>query len=274
MTDKIEKIRKMIGKALNNSSASEAAQALKSAASVMHKEGLDPKAFLVRKEDAQDGAKLEVLRSEYAALQRSFDDERRRALHLESVLAAARGNPADLREAKELAIKWHRTSQEQDEKLGNLRGWIKKLSVFSIVLGVGGYVTGGAVANHSSSDYVDSLRSQMKAKDKQIGALQNQLQTASVKPGNKRKAESLPKSATSRNGVYTLKADCINGQGNKFSPAWTVNTNTYEVDESTKMLADGYSLSLSDKAIPANGQRFKLTYQSGSVINCTVVDAR
>ncbi|WP_208659668.1 hypothetical protein [Kosakonia sp. MUSA4] len=49
-----------------------------------------------------------------------------------------------------------------------------------------------------------------------------------------------------------------------------MNTNTYEVDESTKMLADGYSLSLSDKAIPANGQRFKLTYQSGSVINCTV----
>ncbi|WP_039058728.1 hypothetical protein [Enterobacter sp. Bisph1] len=279
-----EKIKKLIGKALNNSSANEAAQALKMAAATMQSEGVNPNAFLVSKGTADERA---VLEAEYAELKRAFDQQRRKNAQLENALKAAAGNPAALREAQEQASHWHRTSQEQGQKLGALRGRITRLLVLGIVACTGAYIIGGAVAHHSS----DALQLQLSDKDKQIATLKNQLQTATTGKPTKRRAEAAAKNSQAktpnvfdqfdskdpvdaRKEIYTLKAECINGRGKKLNPAWTVNTRKFEVDESTKLLANGYSLSLSDKAVPVNGQRFKLTYPDGSVINCSVVDAR
>ncbi|MDZ7324728.1 hypothetical protein N4G41_24155 [Kosakonia sacchari] len=314
------KINKLISSALNNSSANEAAQALKMAASSMQKEGLNPKDFLASKDERN--AELELLRSEYADLQQTCESMRHATLRLERELDAARkggGNYADLREAKELAIKWHRISQEyeahlnvlgptaaaaqetikrQGEKLSDLRGWVKTLILLTGVASVGGYVFGGAAANNSMNESIDALRLQLDNKDEKIAALQKQIQISAAKPTAKRKTEqpqdsnqnkkanifdqfddnSMDSKLTAqgsygRKGIYNLKADCVNARGNIFTPQWKVDINNFLVEESTHILPDGYSLSLPDKSVPGVGQKFKLTYQGGSVVNCTVVDA-
>ncbi|ECW3055627.1 DUF2786 domain-containing protein [Salmonella enterica] len=83
----MSKIAKLIRSALNNSSANEAAQALKIAASTMQKEGINPAEFLQEK----------------GAEQPQQPDQ-----------------SAELREAKELAIKWHKVAQSQEEQLKDL----------------------------------------------------------------------------------------------------------------------------------------------------------
>lgn len=281
MTDKIKKI---LSKALNNSSANEAAQALKMAAAAMQSEGVNPNLFLTSK---AAGQARETLEAEYAELERALAKERSKSSQLESALKAAASKEGDLREANELAIHWHRTSQEHGKKVGALRGWIGKLVVLGVVASIGAYMVGGAVAQNGA----EALRSQLNEKERQIDTLKNQLKTAATEKPVKRRAEPAAKTsqsktpnifdqfdsndaADSRSGVYTLKAECIDARGKKMRPAWSVNTRKFEVEESTRLLANGYSLSLSDKAIPANGQRFKLSYPNGNVINCTVVDAR
>ncbi len=252
MTDKI---KKLLSKALNNSSASEAAQALKTAASTMHGEGINPNRFLTTKAAAGE---REAQEAENAELRRALAEERRKIAQLESALKTAAGNPAALREAKEQAIHWHRTSQEHGQKVGALRGWIKKLVVMSVVACIGAYVAGSAVAHRGA----EALRLQIREKDKQIDMLNARLPTTATGKPAKRKE------------IYNLKAACSNGQGKKINPAWTINTRKLEVEETTTLLDNGYSLSLADKAIPTNGQRFKLTWPDGRVMNCTVVDAR
>ena len=92
---KMSKIAKLIRSALNNSSANEAAQALKIAAATMQKEGINPAEFLQEK----------------GAEQPQRPDQ-----------------SAELREAKELAIKWHRIAQEKDGELTDLAVQAVKLA--------------------------------------------------------------------------------------------------------------------------------------------------
>ncbi|EEO8179076.1 hypothetical protein G7D34_003707 [Salmonella enterica] len=110
----MSKIAKFIKSALNNSSANEAAQALKMAAATMQKEGLNPAEFLQEK-GVDNSAELEEAINHAAYYESEW-------LKLKIELEAAKkgGNPAELREAKELAIKWHRIAQAQEAHLKEL----------------------------------------------------------------------------------------------------------------------------------------------------------
>ncbi|EDX4100288.1 hypothetical protein B9R80_002424 [Salmonella enterica] len=117
----MSKIAKFIKSALNNSSANEAAQALKMAAATMQKEGINPAEFLQEK-GADNSAEVEALQAELATLYQDATGYLDQIATLNALLAAANkgGNPAELREAKELAIKWHRIAQAQEAHLKEL----------------------------------------------------------------------------------------------------------------------------------------------------------
>ncbi|EHX9243999.1 hypothetical protein K3712_000529 [Escherichia coli] len=100
------KIAKFIASALNNSSANEAAQALKMAASAMQKEGVNPSDLLMSKDG--DYCTLEELREANGRVQRAL--ERIRELENQS-------KTNELREAKQVAIKWHKAFEEKEQEL-------------------------------------------------------------------------------------------------------------------------------------------------------------
>ena len=125
------KIAKFISSALNNSSANEAAQALKMAAATMQKEGLNPAEFLQRKGDgASDAALIERLKSERAFFESSaqttkkmYEDAQRKIRELENRATGAFNAGqmdsvrAELKEAKQLAIKWCKDAEEKGKEL-------------------------------------------------------------------------------------------------------------------------------------------------------------
>lgn len=107
----MSKIVKFIRSALNNSSANEAAQALKMAAATMQKEGINP-ASLLQEKGIDHTAELEILRSEVALYQSAEKSAKALYESARTELAYLRRkgsgvSPAELREAKETAIRWH-----------------------------------------------------------------------------------------------------------------------------------------------------------------------
>lgn len=169
----MSKIAKLIRSALNNSSANEAAQALKIAAATMQKEGINPADFLQEKGEQQP--------------------ERP-------------DNSAELREAKELAIKWHRVAQAQEQQLAELapiavaaqekvasltedkrilKNWVR-------IFGVGGVVAAlfcWGVGMSNGEDNGRALQananwSQLAAKDSEISNLKGRLEALEAAPAN------------------------------------------------------------------------------------------
>ncbi|EKR4225032.1 hypothetical protein P8G24_004703 [Salmonella enterica] len=107
----MSKIAKFIKSALNNSSANEAAQALKMAAATMQKEGINPADLLQEKGANTDDSAVIALKATVDRLQRELEASK----HTSNTV-----NAKELREAKELAIKWHRIAQQQEAHLKDL----------------------------------------------------------------------------------------------------------------------------------------------------------
>ncbi|EIM6622202.1 hypothetical protein LNT71_004091 [Salmonella enterica] len=140
----MSKIAKLIRSALNNSSANEAAQALKMAAATMQKEGVNPSDLLQEKgANGDDSAALAKalkalddasdryikLHSEKCELERQLKalktDGGSTAYGLlktryEELAKTTEATRTELREAKEVAIKWHKVAQSQEEELRDL----------------------------------------------------------------------------------------------------------------------------------------------------------
>ncbi|EDR9150304.1 hypothetical protein BSY48_004412 [Salmonella enterica subsp. enterica serovar Agbeni] len=126
----MSKIAKFIKSALNNSSANEAAQALKMAAVTMQKDGINPADFLQEKGETSNAAELEALKREvseltdtnnywigqYKEAMRNLDSAKRATANTSAIDALK----AELREAKELAIKWHKRAEAQESHLKDL----------------------------------------------------------------------------------------------------------------------------------------------------------
>ncbi|HAV9873795.1 TPA: hypothetical protein JLH60_004771 [Escherichia coli] len=184
----MSKIAKFIKSALNNSSANEAAQALKMAAATMQKEGLNPAEFLQEKGADSDSSAVNSLKATVDRLQRELEAAKR---------TTGGANVAELREAKELAIKWHRVAQAQEahlkelapiaveaqEKVKKLTGDVSYLQKLVKFFGVGGVVAAIACFAFGSSNGEDTGRSlqananwsEMQSKDQEITSLKNQV---------------------------------------------------------------------------------------------------
>ncbi|EOG8337655.1 hypothetical protein ACLIX5_004453 [Salmonella enterica subsp. enterica serovar Bredeney] len=188
----MSKIAKFIKSALNNSSANEAAQALKMAAATMQKEGVNPAEFLQEKgATADNSARINSLQATIDRLERELNAAKR---------TTGGANVAELREAKELAIKWHRVAQAQEahlkelapiavaaqekvKELNNDVSYLRKLVKF---FGVGGVVAALVCFGVGSSNGEDTGRtlqananwSEMQSKDQQINDLKIQLAQA------------------------------------------------------------------------------------------------
>lgn len=108
------KIGKYIRSALNNSNTNEAAQALKLAAIAMQKEGVNP-ASLLQERDAQSACDSELSRANRFLEHQIRDLKARLARALDDGVDAA-----ELREAKGLAIKWHKLAQLREQELKHL----------------------------------------------------------------------------------------------------------------------------------------------------------
>ncbi|BDH45140.1 hypothetical protein TUM12370_11840 [Salmonella enterica subsp. enterica serovar Choleraesuis] len=99
----MDKVSKLIRSALNNSSASEAAQALKMAAGVMQREGINPSQVL----QAIGGEGDELLRLKGMVARLTAENEKLRTQE-----SGNHNYPQELREAKEIAIKWNRRAEQ------------------------------------------------------------------------------------------------------------------------------------------------------------------
>lgn len=105
----MSKIAKFISSALNNSSANEAAQALKMAASYMQKEGINPADFLSFKGGASaNSAEVNKLKSEINTLHEALAEARK------DIKAGVKS--VELREAKETAIHWHNKAKQLESE--------------------------------------------------------------------------------------------------------------------------------------------------------------
>ncbi|EBA3920946.1 hypothetical protein EE88_21695 [Salmonella enterica] len=240
-TAKGGKIAKFIKSALNNSSANEAAQALKMAAATMQKEGLNPAEFLQEKGEANDSEQVKALngllswwKGQHEAMQQKAQGFESKVNALQRELESAKrstgsANTAELREAKELAIKWHRVAQAQEahlkelapvavaaqEKVTRLEADNKTLVSRVQIFGVLGVLAALICYGVGSSNGEDTGRtkqaavnwSEMQSKDQQINDLKIQLAQAQAEPANKvinTLAENKPAAAP----VNTGKATC------------------------------------------------------------------
>lgn len=110
----MDKITKLIRSALNNSSANEASQALKVAASLMQAGGFNPSEFLRASEDAAGRDDIHSLMSRIAELESENKDL---SNELNNVYSnTTHTSQEELREAKEVAIKWHRRAMTLEEE--------------------------------------------------------------------------------------------------------------------------------------------------------------
>ena len=107
----MEKIAKLIRSALNNSNYNEAAQALKVAAALMQTNAINPSEYLSAKEDSADHESIASLHALISALEAENDMLMSRISSM-----SRRGSQEELREAKEIAIKWHRRAEELEEE--------------------------------------------------------------------------------------------------------------------------------------------------------------
>ncbi|EDI2893910.1 hypothetical protein CDG24_25285, partial [Salmonella enterica subsp. enterica serovar Newport] len=188
----MSKIAKFIKSALNNSSANEAAQALKMAAATMQKEGVNPAEFLQEKgATADNSARINSLQATIDRLERELNAAKR---------ATGGADVAELREAKELAIKWHRIAQAQEAHLKELapvavaaqekvksltedKQTLKNYVCGLAVVGVIGCLICFGAGSSSGEDTGRTLQananwSEMQSKDQQINDLKIQLAQA------------------------------------------------------------------------------------------------
>lgn len=107
----MEKITKLIRSALNNTSANEASQALKMAANLMQSNGINPSEYLLSKDDSSDKEHISNLNMLITQLEAENE-------YLASKLnvISSKGSQEELREAKEVAIKWHRRAETLEEE--------------------------------------------------------------------------------------------------------------------------------------------------------------
>lgn len=216
----MSKIAKFIKSALNNSSANEAAQALKMAAATMQKEGVNPAEFLQEKGADSDNGAVASLKATVDRLERELEAAKR---------STGSANTAELREAKELAIKWHRVAQAQEahlkelapvavaaqEKVASLtedkrilKNYVTGLGVFGVIAAMFCYGIGSSNGEDTGRTKQASVNwSEMQSKDQQINDLKIQLAQAQAEPANKvinALAENKPAAAP----VNTGKATC------------------------------------------------------------------
>ncbi|EBW2292195.1 hypothetical protein DFV88_24745 [Salmonella enterica subsp. enterica serovar Newport] len=215
----MSKIAKFIKSALNNSSANEAAQALKMAAATMQKEGINPADFLQEKGADSDNSAVASLKATVDRLERELEAAKR---------STGGANAAELREAKELAIKWHRVAQAQEahlkelapvavaaqEKVTSLTEKNQSLKNMVTGLGVAGVIGCLICFGLGSSNGEDTGRSiqananwsEMQSKDQQINDLRIQLAQAQSASANKVIDDSASKSVVAP--ISTGKATC------------------------------------------------------------------
>lgn len=103
------KLLKLLNLALNNSNPAEASQALKMAAALLQKEGLNPKDYIQK-----TGSNTH---SELIEAQRKIEEWRKKYVVLESQQISNITLKSELREAKMLAVKWHKNYQTQVDAL-------------------------------------------------------------------------------------------------------------------------------------------------------------
>lgn len=281
----MNKIEKFISSALHNSSANEAAQALKMAAVAMQGEGVNPSDVLQRKGEKQ--------------------------AH----------NQSELREAKELAIKWHNVAMRLEEESREIakaaidsqaiattasldvKKWKNRATILFACGAVAVCVAYG-FGKDSGAEQGRLLAAtgytwqDIHTRDQQITALQNQIselktkalpdqnkQSKQAKKANvfdqfdkpvKNKYDSALKDVkvwSPKAGIYGLKAVCTNSQGVSFYPEWNININESKVREQTHIMPTGYSLSLPTDGAPVKGVKFTLTYQGGTQVACKVLES-
>ncbi|TXE41400.1 DUF2786 domain-containing protein [Serratia marcescens] len=107
----MEKITKLIRSALNNTSANEASQALKMAANLMQSNGINPSEYLLSKDDSLDEEHVRNLNMLISQLEAENEYLANRLNAMSS-----KGSQEELREAKEVAIKWHRRAEALEEE--------------------------------------------------------------------------------------------------------------------------------------------------------------
>lgn len=302
----MSKIAKFISSALNNSSANEAAQALKMAAVTMQKEGVNPAELLQHKGD-DNRADMEALKAQLAESDQALKTLRIKAIQLEKDLTRAKrsgSNPAELREAKELAIKWHKAATSLDDQLTEMSvvavqaqnlsskyfdkaaKWKSRCSWGTSLFGFIGLIM--VIHISDQSDDIAHLHYSLKS-------IQNHMidQTApkpvpTPKPAvvksepapltDEWMQQSVPKPAPAawhpKGGVYSLNAQCDGSKGKKFNVSFSVDINKANIEETTKILPNPFHVTMvSDRGL-VRGEHLKVTLEkSGVVRDCVVVSS-
>lgn len=320
----MSKIAKYIKLALHNSSAAEAATALKMAAAAMTKEGVNPADYLQEKGGSDDSARVQALEDKIASLNRSISSKDQEITSLRAQLKQAQssnGNSTastralqrqiedledqallfrrELREAKELAIKWCKEAQQKDAEIKELsrsavmsaakaealekeaRSLGRKNQLFAyagVICTIAAFLIGGNNATETANSYKDQvmgLNADLYKRDSQITNLENEISRLNRELEAKSKAPVAPVVAPKpikRPEVtkYTIDSICKAVGGSDLFVTFNVNTRTSTVTEPTDHLPDGYSVSLPSTGAPGVGHKYTLTYSDGTKIPCEV----
>lgn len=284
----MSKLAKFLQSALNNSNANEAAQALKLAAATMQSEGVNPSDYLEQKGQNTHQAELLILREQHALAVRSHQaaQNRLRQLEAENVELRRTGESgmqyaAELREAKEQAIKWYKRSESNEtqlkelapiavaaqEKVSHLQKELARhkgtpVSKLGWFLGVS--IAAGVITHFAT-------KSDVYAEGYKAGKLDGESQARQeVKTARPTDRVNLTGLWIPENGIYDIEASCLGKKG-PYKTSFKIFMLDNNAKETSRVISEKFALAMpSEGAVPVGYKFTLILMKSGEKQSCIV----